>query len=88
MTSYLFSFSKYFSDVYTKPYCRIPPYVMGIVLGYVICKYFSKRFQLKWVRRLLIEVYSTGAVHLEDVNIIVNICKILAKSHYKLSRIQ
>ncbi len=32
--------------------------------------------------------YSTGVVHLEDVNIIVNIYKILAKSHYKLLRIQ
>ncbi|XP_028401905.1 nose resistant to fluoxetine protein 6-like [Dendronephthya gigantea] len=39
--------SKYFEDVYVKPYCRIPPYVIGMVMGYFIYKYFSTRFQLK-----------------------------------------
>ena len=35
-------------DVYFKTYCRIPPYVMGMVLGYVI--YFSKEFKLSKVK--------------------------------------
>ena len=38
------------TDIYYKPYCRIPPYVMGMVLGYVIYQYFSKDFKLSWVR--------------------------------------
>ena len=36
-------------DIYRKPYCRIPPYVMGMVLGYVLYKQFSKKFMLPWV---------------------------------------
>ncbi|XP_028406328.1 nose resistant to fluoxetine protein 6-like [Dendronephthya gigantea] len=39
-------FNGFFKDVYVKPYCRIPPYVMGIVLGYVLFKHFSKEFKL------------------------------------------
>ncbi|XP_028401903.1 O-acyltransferase like protein-like [Dendronephthya gigantea] len=38
---------KYYKDAYIKPYCRIPPYVIGMVMGYFIYKYFSTKFQLK-----------------------------------------
>ena len=44
-------FNGFFKDIYVKPYCRIPPYVMGIVLGYVLFKHFSKEFKLPVVRR-------------------------------------
>ena len=37
-------------DVYQKPYCRIAVYVMGIVLGYVLHKYSSKKFNFSRVR--------------------------------------
>ncbi|XP_028406319.1 nose resistant to fluoxetine protein 6-like isoform X2 [Dendronephthya gigantea] len=39
-------FNTYLKNIYVKPYCRIPPYVMGIVLGYVLFKHFSKQFKL------------------------------------------
>ena len=35
-------------DIYIKPYCRIPPYVMGMVLGYVLYKHFAKEFKIQW----------------------------------------
>ena len=41
--------------IYFKPYCRIPPYVMGIVLGYVLYQHFSKDFKLSWVRYVIQE---------------------------------
>ena len=44
-----------FNDIYFKPYCRIPPYVMGIVLGYVLYQHFSKDFKLSWVRYVIQE---------------------------------
>ncbi|CAB3977094.1 nose resistant to fluoxetine 6-like [Paramuricea clavata] len=37
-----------FKDIYIKPYCRISPYVMGMVLGYILYKQFSKEFKLPW----------------------------------------
>jgi hypothetical protein len=44
-------------DIYFKPYCRIPPYVMGLVLGYVLYKQFSRKFILPWVRIFVILNY-------------------------------
>ena len=41
-----------FNYVYVKPYCRISVYAMGMVLGYVLHKYFSKKFNLSLVRKL------------------------------------
>ena len=43
---------EYFKDIYLKPYCRISPYVMGMVLGYVLYKHFSKKIKLPLVRRM------------------------------------
>ena len=42
-----------FEDIYTKPYCRIQPYVMGMVLGYILYTYFSKDLKLQWVRKMV-----------------------------------
>jgi hypothetical protein len=38
-----------FEDIYVKPYCRIQPYAMGMVLGYLLYTYFSKDLKLQWV---------------------------------------
>ncbi|XP_053384254.1 nose resistant to fluoxetine protein 6-like isoform X2 [Mercenaria mercenaria] len=41
--------AKYFDDIYTKPYCRIGPYVIGMIFGYILyktdCKKRITRFQ-------------------------------------------
>ena len=42
------NFLEGFKDSYTKPYCRIQPYIMGMVLGYVLYTYFSKDLKLQW----------------------------------------
>ena len=39
--------------VYMKPYSRISVYVMGMVLDYALHKYFSKKFNLQLVRKLM-----------------------------------
>ena len=44
---------KGFEDIYTKPYCRIQPYVMGMVLGYLLYTCFSKDLKLQWVRKVV-----------------------------------
>lgn len=36
-------------DIYLTPYCRLQPYVMGLVLGYVLYVHFSKETKLPWV---------------------------------------
>ena len=46
MENFLAHFNK---DVYSKPYCRIQPYIVGMVLGYIILKQFGGKIRLKWV---------------------------------------
>ena len=46
MESFYGHFNK---DVYSKPYCRIQPYIVGMVLGYIILKQFGGKIRLKWV---------------------------------------
>ena len=47
MENFLAHFNK---DVYSKPYCRIQPYIVGMVLGYIILKRLGGKIRLKWVR--------------------------------------
>ncbi|XP_071813468.1 nose resistant to fluoxetine protein 6-like isoform X2 [Apostichopus japonicus] len=50
-----------FTDViYNKPYCRITPYLVGMLLGYVIYKYPRKSIKLHWVIALLGWIVATG----------------------------
>ena len=46
MESYMSHFSK---DVYRKPYCRIQPYLVGMVLGYMIFKSLGRKIRVRWV---------------------------------------
>ena len=46
MESYMSHFSK---DVYRKPYCRIQPYLVGMVLGYMIFKSLGRKIRFRWV---------------------------------------
>ena len=49
-------------DIYIKPYCRIPPYLVGLVLGYVIHKKFrfGFRWYLNWILYLCLWVLASG----------------------------
>jgi hypothetical protein len=47
-----------FKDIYIKPYCRIQPYIMGIVLGYLLYTHFSKELKLNWVRKTTLVINS------------------------------
>lgn len=50
-----------FSDViYNKPYCRIPPYLVGMLLGYIFYKYPPKSVKLNWVVALLGWILACG----------------------------
>ena len=45
-----------FKDTYTKPYCRIQPYIMGMVLGYLLYTHFGKDLKLQWVKKSLLSI--------------------------------
>lgn len=38
-----------FDLIYDKPYCRIAPYIIGSVLGYILYKTGDRRNFLNWV---------------------------------------
>ena len=39
-------------DIYVKPYCRVPPYLVGLILGFLIYK--RVRFPLHWILNYMI----------------------------------
>jgi hypothetical protein len=38
-----------FNYLYIKPYCRIHPYLVGLVVGYLVHKRMFRAKQLNWV---------------------------------------
>ncbi|XP_071814746.1 nose resistant to fluoxetine protein 6-like isoform X1 [Apostichopus japonicus] len=50
-----------FSDViYNKPYCRITPYLAGMVLGYILYKYPKKSIKIHWTVALTAWIVACG----------------------------
>ena len=42
----------FIKHVYSKPYCRIQPYLVGMVLGYMTFKNLGRKIGLRWVSLL------------------------------------
>jgi len=36
-------------DIYTSPWCRIPPYLVGIILGYILHNTRKMPVKMNWV---------------------------------------
>ena len=42
------------TDFYVKPYNRCQPYLIGILVGYVLFKMKDKKIRIPWVRALYV----------------------------------
>ena len=54
------------TDFYVKPYNRCQPYLIGILVGYVLFKMKDKKIRIPWVRALTYVLLTFEYMHLKD----------------------